>query len=410
MTVAAAESHIVRKYILSLGLNFLGVGIQGVVIPWLLLELTHAPSAVGGLLVLRGLVAVFLSPYAGSLADRLERRTLAVAVNFAVGGALLIYAALLLTGSASVLSLYAVTLVMSLGNAFFLPASYAHIQSLVDKPQYMRVASVREIAMQVGVIGGTFVAGLMLHAYPQSVVFAVVGGCFLSSAATFLLLPRGDQSVAHIETAKRRQSSHRNMWEMATDPVMRGVILLFMIPTLAIQVDNVLMSGYVQQVLKASSFSFSLVNMAYSVGALAAGLTMSRYSYRIRAGVVAVSLLLAGIGLAHLLFGVSQNILTAILAASMIGLTVVPLRVFLNTSLMIAAGNEYAGSAQAAVQMAASIAVILIGLFAGVGAQTFGYLAGFSVVPVICLLGCVGVVLADRGVRTGERLGDERKI
>jgi hypothetical protein len=60
--------------------------------------------------------------------------------------------------------------------------------------------------------------------------------------------------------------------------------------------------------------------------------------------------------------------------------------------------------------MAASIAVILIGLFAGVGAQTFGYLAGFSVVPVICLLGCVGVVLADRGVRTGERLGDERKI
>lgn len=78
---------VIFRYIASLGFNFFGVGIQDVCILWILLELTRSPSSVGMLLVLRGLVATFLSPHTGSLRDRMDRRRLSSTVNFLVGEA-----------------------------------------------------------------------------------------------------------------------------------------------------------------------------------------------------------------------------------------------------------------------------------------------------------------------------------
>lgn len=60
--------------------------------------------------------------------------------------------------------LFLLTAILSIGNTYFLPASIAHIQSLVEKHVYPQIASSRKVAMQAGVIGG----GLILQCLPGS--------------------------------------------------------------------------------------------------------------------------------------------------------------------------------------------------------------------------------------------------
>lgn len=378
---------IILRYIASLGLNFLGIGIQGIVIPWLLLELTHSPTSVGGLLVLRGLVSTLLSPHAGSLSDRADRRSLSVKVNLVIGTAVVMFGCVLLFAKISTLLLFGITAIMSIGNAYFLPASMAHIQSLVDKQLYTKVASSREIAMQVGVIGGTLASGLLLQYLALPWVFAIIGLCFVASALSFSWLPVAQTKLpTQVRSQTGLVGNLKNMQVIFATSQLAVIIGLLMIPTLAMQIDNVLISGYVKQVLQEDAIGFSLINAAYSCGALLAGTALIGLASKLIPR-IAVPLLFAGLGGAHLLFGTSGSLRVAIAAAFAIGITLVPVRILLNSALMTSAGNEFAGRAQAALQMAAALAVILVGLLAGASASAFGYFVSFAFVLVICLIG-----------------------
>ena len=389
---------LLSRYIFALGLNFFGIGLQGVVIPWLLLEQTHAPAAVGVLLILRGLVAIFLSPHAGSLSDRMQRRALAVRVNLSLAALVLLFSLYLQWQTPAPWTLYLLTLVMSLANTYFLPAVVAHIQSLVQPESYPRIAASREIAMQIGVIGGTFAAGLILHTCNMIQVFVLIGIAFGASGLAYLSLPPGAMSDAP-RVQRGFIGNFQNMREIFAVPQLAWVIGLLMAPTLAVQVDNVLISGYVQQVLKESAMSFSVVNAAYSSGALVASLLMAQFAARLPLQST-VLLLFCGMGGAHLFFGLSNNLALAICAAVLIGLTLVPLRIMLNTVLMRATSAESVGRTQAALQMASSLAVVLVGISAGAGAQIFGFFAGFAFVFLICILaaavGCIAIAAISR--------------
>ncbi|MDF5731654.1 MAG: hypothetical protein PUP92_27515 [Rhizonema sp. PD38] len=265
----------------------------------------------------------------------------------------------------------------------------AHIQSLVDKQLYAKVASSREIAMQVGVIGGTLVSGLLLHYLSLSWLFAIIGLCFMASALSFSWLPVSQTNFPKQARPKIGLVGNlKNMQVIFATSQLSVIIGLLMIPTLAIQIDNVLISGYVKQVLQEDAVRFSLINAAYSCGALLAGTVLIGLASRLTPR-IAVPMLFAGLGVSHLLFGTSGSFRLAIAASFLIGITLVPVRILLNSALMASTGNEFAGRAQAALQMVSSLAVILVGLLAGASASAFGYFAGFAFVLVISLVGAV---------------------
>lgn len=283
-----------------------------------------------------------ISPHAGSLSDRKDRRSIAVFANLANGAAVIMFGGSLLFFSLSVPLLYFVTVVMSVANAYFLPASTAHIQSLTDMKFYTRLASSREIAMQVGVIGGTLADGPVLRLFPFSVTFAVIGWRLVASALSFMWLPSANAATCANHSYTGLLSNLHNMKEIFSVGHFSVIIALLMVPTLAMQIDNVLISGYVMQELQQNVLSFSMINASYSIGALLAGVTTAQFAKQWPTN-IAIPLSLAGMGVAHLLFGLSWCFEVAFVASFLIGITLVPARIMLNSELMTVAGNEFAG-------------------------------------------------------------------
>ena len=78
-----------RRYLIATAVNIFGTGVQGIAVPWLLLELTGTAAAVGVLLILRALPAILLSSWAGALCDAGSRRRIAIASSAAQGAATL---------------------------------------------------------------------------------------------------------------------------------------------------------------------------------------------------------------------------------------------------------------------------------------------------------------------------------
>lgn len=384
--LAARPRSIILLYIASVTLSFLGSGIQNICVPWMLLELTHSPMSVGMVLVVRGLIIVLLSPHAGALSDCGGRRRLATASHYLAGAAVLVLAAWLHTSVVSIGALYAATIVVGIGSSYFVPASSAHIYLLVPKTQYAKVSSAREIGMQLGVIGGAFVGGLMLQALSLWAVFAIVGLTYVASGALFHLLPADTRSTPAGPPPGGGLGNIDSVRVILAERKLTLILLLLMVPTLAIQVDNVLASGYVQQVLRFDVMSFSIINSGYSAGALASALLMGRMHGKLTTPAAAAVAFLM-LGAAHLLFGTSTQFGGALLAMTAIGATVVPLRILLNTALMAAAGDALLGRAQAALQFFSSIVMVLVGLCAGLAAVQFGYASAFFLIFWMSVIG-----------------------
>lgn len=157
-----------------------GSWLQVVASGWLLLLLTDSPAAVGALALVTRAPAL-LSPYAGQLADRFDRRLVGIWTFLlqAVGAATL--AVLSATGHAGVGALYALNFVVGLGFALGLPAMLALIPALVPRARLSQAVSLNAAGINVARLAGPAVGGATLAAFGATACFAV-------NAASFLVL------------------------------------------------------------------------------------------------------------------------------------------------------------------------------------------------------------------------------
>jgi predicted MFS family arabinose efflux permease len=167
---------------------------------WLILQLTGSPAAVGALaLVLRG-PALVLSPYAGGLADRLDRRILGAATFLAQALAAAALAAVTFAGVVSPLLIYLLTFALGVGFALGLPAMLALVPSLVAPQRLPQAVSLNAAGINVARLVGPAVGGVTLAVFGAGVCFVVNALSFLALVAALLTLPAG---------TRRRPAGHR---------------------------------------------------------------------------------------------------------------------------------------------------------------------------------------------------------
>ncbi len=134
---------------------------DSVVLGWLILEMTHSAFLVGLIGAVRFLGAM-LGPWTGVVADRMDRRHLALIAVTMLSGIVATLTILVALRHLEVWHLFVATLVRGIVQAFFQPAQQSMQADILPPPDLPNGVSLTNMAMNLTAMSGPVLGGLLL--------------------------------------------------------------------------------------------------------------------------------------------------------------------------------------------------------------------------------------------------------
>jgi MFS family permease len=153
---------------------------------------------------------VVLSPLAGVLADKWNRRTAMIVSDFGAGLAVFATAALFLTGHLQPWMVIPLNFLMSSFNTLMWPSYTASVTLLVPKEQYGRVNGFVQLGEALPQIAGPAIAGALYVAVKLGNMALIDGATYLFSVTLMLLLVRIPNPP---RTEEGQRSASGSVWE-----------------------------------------------------------------------------------------------------------------------------------------------------------------------------------------------------
>lgn len=164
-------------------LSSLGTGLHGVAFPLLAVTYTDDPRVIAALAGVAGIPALLLALPVGNLVDRSHRGRLMVYSDLACVVVVALLAAAVLADVGSLALLFAVAVLLGVGELVFGTSLYALVPTIVPRPQLLRANSHLAVGREIGAGGvGPALAGVLFSAAP-ALPFAINALSFLGSAA-----------------------------------------------------------------------------------------------------------------------------------------------------------------------------------------------------------------------------------
>ncbi|WP_164520308.1 MFS transporter [Specibacter cremeus] len=255
----------------------IGTWMQRVAQDWLVLTiLTHNDGTAAGITTgLQFLPIVFLGPWAGVLADRVNKRKLLLATQTAMGLCALTLGLLVVTGTVELWHVYALALLLGVASALDAPSRQAFVSEVVDTPDVPNAVALNSASFNLARLAGPGIAGLVI-------AWVGTGPAFLLNAASFLAViislwrMRSHElhPVARVPRAKGQIRAGLVYIRQRPDLVMI-MVLVFLIGTFGMnfQITNALMAT---TVFHLGPGEFGLLGSIMAIGTLAAALLAAR--------------------------------------------------------------------------------------------------------------------------------------
>ena len=112
-------------------ISLAGTWMQMIAQSWLVLELTGSGTEIGLVVALQTLPTLLLGPYAGVVADRLDKRWLMIILQATMGLLALALGLLTITGLVALWQVYLLALLLGTTNCFENPARQAFVLEMV---------------------------------------------------------------------------------------------------------------------------------------------------------------------------------------------------------------------------------------------------------------------------------------
>lgn len=169
-------------YLLGRMVSDTGTSLQIMIIPLYIIDAGGSAATVGIFSFLTMLPALLISPFAGVIGDRLNRKTIMVVTDMVSSGVILSLGALSYFGMMSLPILMTIQVIISLLNGMFESATRGMLPKLVNKDELSKsnsmVASLKGISFMLGPV-----LGAVLYAnFGITIIFVINGISFLLSA------------------------------------------------------------------------------------------------------------------------------------------------------------------------------------------------------------------------------------
>lgn len=262
--------------------SLVGSGITSVALAAFAYQLTgsNATVVVGTALTLRILAFVLLSPIAGVMADRLDRKRMLVA------GDLLRVALLgLFPFVTDVAGIYALIFAVNAVTAFFTPTFEAALPEVVGQRRYARAMSLSRITLAMEAALGPMFAGLLIAGVGVRWAFWADGLTYLASALLVLRsrVPRAPRPEGPFPWREFVPQVTHGTRVLLREPALRQALVLHFAEAAAGAVVIVTTVVYVHDVLRHGDTAFALLMTAVGVGSSVAALWLPRREAAARA-------------------------------------------------------------------------------------------------------------------------------
>ena len=181
--------------------------------PWLVLQLTGDPLALGIVLALEGIPRALFMLFGGAITDRFSPRVIILASDIVRFVLATLMAIVVLTGTVQMWMVYAFSLGFGLVAGFAVPAGNSIVPMLVKEKDLQAGNSlVMGVGQLVGFIG-PFTAGILIGNYSESffgigLAFAIDAVTFAISAMTLWLMRGGGKRAASAD-----DSENESVWD-----------------------------------------------------------------------------------------------------------------------------------------------------------------------------------------------------
>lgn len=376
-----------------------GTWMQRIAQDWLVLELSgYNPVALGIAASLQFLPTMFLTLWAGVLADRVDKRRLLIGVQVGMATSALVLGLLDVTGIVQLWQVYLLCLVFGVFTAFDPPVRQSFVGEMVGKEHLANAVALNSSTFNLARIVGPAIAGVMIIWTGTGWVFLVNA---LSTVAVIVGLIRMNPSELHRSPAspsRRGQLREGLRYVRGRPDIIAVLVLVFCVSTFAFTFFTTLAIA-AANVFHREADGYGLLSTLLAVGSFSGALLAVRRSTRRKPGLA----LLVGAGFVFGLFEILVGVMPTYTA---FGIALIPcglaMMTFMNTAnstLQLSVAPEMRGRVMALYML----------VFIGgnpVGAPMTGWLAAefggrspFIVGGVIAAVSTAvcGWILARRG-------------
>lgn len=157
-----------------------------VALGFFLLQEYKSSALMAAVVAVSAVPGIIISPFAGVLIDRVNKKYVLLAVDFFRGIAVTVMAVWIYLGHAPIWLFFATGLIISVGGAFFMPCMKSLLPQIIEREHLMRANSIMNIAYQTTEMGGNSAGGFIYQFSGAKLMFLLDGISYLISG--FLLL------------------------------------------------------------------------------------------------------------------------------------------------------------------------------------------------------------------------------
>lgn len=381
-----------RRFLAAHFTTTLGIQIQGVVVAWQMYLDTHDPLSLGLIGLAEALPNIASSLFGGHVADRMDRRKLAL-----IGTVVLLLCALALAVLAGlpqeavryrILGAYAVIAVSGVARAFLQPARTALAAAMVPRELQANAVAWRSTAWQLGAVVGPALGGI-LNAWIGASASQLVNAALIATAFVALASIR-------YRSVPAAATSNEPMLESLKAGVryLRGQQIL--LGAMTLDLFSVLFGGavallpiFAAEILHVGAWGLGLLRSAPALGAVLMSLWLAWRPPMQQAG-RALFRCIAAFAVFTIIFGLSRSLWLSFAALALSGAVDMVSVVIRSTLLQLLVPDHLMGRVT-------SVNAIFIGSSNEIGSFESGVTAKlFGAVPAVLLGG--GLTLAVVGV------------
>ncbi|MFA5775657.1 MAG: MFS transporter [Ilumatobacteraceae bacterium] len=293
--------------------------------------------AVAALFACGALSRVLLSPVAGYLVDKFPTRSLIRVVAIVMAGASV--ALIPARGPA----LYALVVVLGIGQAIVMPAWAAYVPVLVEKELLPQAYAVIQTYRSIAIVAGAGLGGFIVGIIGSTAAFLIDASTFLAVAAITIGLVT--------ERAARGDSTEKIKAMAGFSAIRKSQVLMALVIMLTVFntcIGVVEVSGVflIADILGGGPVAFGIMSLLFGLTMLIVGRLVSKYkTERSHTSIVIAAAVCASLGV--LVYAASPNLWVAGLANVVIGIGMAGLNIFVMPIIVEHSNQEERGRVHA---------------------------------------------------------------
>ncbi|MDO8754796.1 MAG: MFS transporter [Anaerolineales bacterium] len=268
---APLKNRNLRIYLGGQAISLLGTWMQVAAQSWVIWELTQSEKALGIVVMLNSLPLLLLAPWAGGIADRLNRRLILLVTQSIAMLLAFSLAALIQTGLIQIWHIYLSALILGIVSALDFPAQQAFIGDLSGMGQVRQAITLNIMGLQVARMLGPATAGILLKLVGNAASFWINGSSFFVVLIS-LMLVRSHQAE-HSRKDSRGQFRETVDFIRSQPRMIDLMIFASLVTFFGLSVFNIL-PAVADHVLNGDSQTYGLLFGSSGAGALISTLVL----------------------------------------------------------------------------------------------------------------------------------------